>query len=116
MGERLKRGGPHPDGREKAEAQLLQGRSTWNNWKHVVEDRLKISFTNSHLPMEPLAHEFYVMRRKQQIDGEIDQEKVIDFWEKAEEEVPGFDEKYGNIIRFIIERIPVGTKDLMRRL
>lgn len=107
MGERLKRGGPFPGGAERAEAQLLRGHPTWDQWKHVVEDRLGISFKNSHRPAEELCHEFYRIRRLHQIEKEINQEEVEEFWQRAEEQIPGFEDQYGEIIYFISDRIPV---------
>lgn len=107
MGERLKRGGPHPDGVESAGARLLKGRPTWNQWKNVVEDRLGISFKNSHRPAESLAHEFYRMRRLHQIAGQINQEEVREFWQRAEEQIPDFEDQYGEIIYFISDKVPV---------
>ncbi|MBI5465368.1 hypothetical protein HY946_02040 [Candidatus Gottesmanbacteria bacterium] len=47
------------------------------------------------------------MRRLQQKVGVINPDEVTEFWRKAEERFPAFENKWGNVIEFIIKNSPV---------
>lgn len=103
----MKRGGPFPDGLEQQEARLLGPYPTWERWRPTIENRFNISFTNSHRPVETLLHEFYCMRRLHQKTRKIDKGEVMAFWERVAEQLPDFEEQYGEIIEFIVGKTPV---------
>lgn len=106
MAEKLKRGGPFPDGFEQGEARLLGPYPTWKRWRHVLEKRFNLSFKDSHCA-EPFLHQFYRLRRLQQKVKRIDQEEVNEFWQTVEREMPDFERGYGEMIEFMIEKMPV---------
>ncbi len=92
---------------EKKEAQLISPYPTWRRWRHFVEEEFKISFKEGSFPDEKFLHDFYVMRRLQQIRRRIDSERVRLFWEKVKQENPDFLDESGNIVEFIVEKVPV---------
>lgn len=107
MNKEAKRGVPFPNGFERDEAKLLGPFPSWGAWKHVIEKRFGIDFKNSHRPAENLLHQFYVIRRLHQKAGQIDKEEIMEFWQWAEEEMPGFEEKYSVVIDFIVNKTPI---------
>lgn len=109
MSER-ERGGPFPNALEHLEAQRLGRFPTWSSWKHQVEERFGSQWSDGCPSAEPLIHKFYILRRLQQLKGRIDQgdqEKVISFWDIAQTKISDFDERFGDIVSFIIKCTPV---------
>lgn len=107
MDKERKRGVPFPSGFERDEAKLVGPYPPWGTWRHVIEKRFGIDFKNSHRPAENLLHEFYVIRRLHQKARQINKEEVMEFWQRAEEEMPGFEEEYSAIIDFIVGKTPI---------
>ncbi|HUV42319.1 MAG TPA: hypothetical protein VMY36_00170 [Patescibacteria group bacterium] len=95
---------------EEKRAQYVGPRSAWEDYRDVIEREYNISFTNGDEHAEPLLHEFYTLRIFHREVGEINQEEVKRFWKEAEEELPGFSDKYERIIGFIVRNISVESR------
>ncbi len=102
MGERLKRGGPHPSGSEREKGKLVGPYPTWDNWKHTIESHLGISLKNLRDSTEVVLREAYTIRRLIQL-GE-NPNTWPEFLKKVDEEYPGLLDKNAEIIRFIVGR------------
>ena len=105
----INRGYPFPDGTIHKEAQLLGPYPVWNNWKHQIVKEFGEIWENGDGKIEELMHDFYIIRRLAQKRKSIDAEEVLKFWSEAEGLYPGFEEKYGEVISFIVKKTPVDS-------
>lgn len=95
-------------GLEKQEARLIGPYPPWQIWSRHLQSWLEISFKDGDYPVDLFA-DFYRLRRLAQKARKIDIRAVEDFWERAEKECPGFEEKYEEITTLIIKKTPVKT-------
>ncbi len=104
----IHRGGPFPASSEYLEAKMLGGYPTWKCWRHQVEERFgEEIFANGDFPVESIVRDFYILRRQQQRAGKINQDTVEAFWLEASKKIPTFEEGFGSVIKFIIDKTPI---------
>jgi len=59
----------------RKEGKLLGGYPVWDAWKHTLQKHLESKgFGNLNSNVEPFLHEFYVLRRRQQIRNDVTEE------------------------------------------
>ena len=129
MTREIERGVPFPSGIERVRVQQRfidmekLKFAPWKDWKEALTDRFGIVFINRNdemiEPSEPtvgdLIYEFWKIRRSHQEVGKIRKEEIVDYWERANGLIEGFEDDFNEATTLIVERMPIKKAKGFRR-
>lgn len=106
MAAKIERGYPFPNGSVHKEAQEVGPYPPWDQWKQEVDKEFP-GVLNGNRDLENFFRAFYIERRLYQKTGELNKEKINRLWEGIKERVRNFEEKYGDVVYFIVQKTEI---------